>query len=118
MTIDQRLIDIFLDVAGIEGLSCDERRVADHIARFLGRVGMRVREDDAHRRSGGITGNVLAQSGRGGDVLMLPTSTPRGRAARRRRSSTPTGSRPTEPGSWAWTTVPGSRSCSGPPSAC
>ncbi len=69
--MDQRLIDIFLEVARIEGTSGHERTVADHIRGFLEPLGVTVREDDAARVSGGNCGNLVCRAGGGGDFAML-----------------------------------------------
>jgi tripeptide aminopeptidase len=71
MAIDQRLVDLFLEVARIEGTSGRERAVADHLRRFLEELGMEVREDDAGVASGGTAGNLIARAGGGGDLALM-----------------------------------------------
>jgi tripeptide aminopeptidase len=71
MATDPRLIDLFLEVARIEGTSGHERAVADHVRRFLEGLGMEVHEDDAAALSGGNCGNLVARAGSGGDVVLM-----------------------------------------------
>ena len=66
MATDPRLIDLFLEVARIEGTSGHERAVADYVRRVLEALGMHVREDDAHAAAGGDCGNLVARAGHGG----------------------------------------------------
>ncbi|MBP7148719.1 MAG: M20/M25/M40 family metallo-hydrolase [Acidobacteria bacterium] len=65
------LVDTFLEVARIEGVSGNERVVADHIRRVLEDLGMDVREDDAARESGGNCGNLVARAGTGGAFALM-----------------------------------------------
>ena len=71
MTSDPRLIEIFLEVARIEGTSGNERAVADYVRRFLEDLGMEVREDDAHRAASGNCGNLVARAGGGGELALM-----------------------------------------------
>ncbi len=53
------LIDRFLSLARIDGISLAERRVADEVTAMLTSHGVRVKEDNAGERLGGNTGNLL-----------------------------------------------------------
>ncbi len=66
-----RVVELFLQLAAIEGTSGHERGVADYIRQFLGGLGMEVREDEARDPSGGDSGNVVARAGGGGDLALL-----------------------------------------------
>jgi tripeptide aminopeptidase len=66
-----RLLEIFLDVAAIEGLPGRERAIADHLIVFLRDLGLDPREE---RRSGSgpdAAGNVVCRVGDGGDRALL-----------------------------------------------
>jgi tripeptide aminopeptidase len=68
---DPRLIEIFLEIARIEGVSGNERAVADYLRHALERLGMQVREDDARLATGGNCGNLIARAGHGGDLALM-----------------------------------------------
>lgn len=61
--MDRRLVDLFLEVASIPGLSGKERAVADRITAFLRDLGVEVAED--------ATGNLLARVRGGGDRALF-----------------------------------------------
>lgn len=71
MPIDPRLIEIFLEVAKIDGTSGNERAIADFVRRFLTDLGLEVQEDATSLRCGGNAGNLIARSGTGGDLVLL-----------------------------------------------
>ena len=64
-----RLIEIFLEVAKIEGLSCNERGVADYIRDFMKPLGVSVEEDDTANITGGNSGNLICKVGSGGSFV-------------------------------------------------
>lgn len=66
-----RLIEIFLEVAKIEGLSCNERGVADYIRNFMKPLGVSVEEDDTAKITGGNSGNLICKVGSGGSFALL-----------------------------------------------
>ncbi len=66
-----RLVEIFLEVARIEGTSGNERAIADHVTRFLSGLGMSVREDETARVTGGNCGNLVCRAGDGGDMALM-----------------------------------------------
>jgi tripeptide aminopeptidase len=53
------LIDLFIRLARIDGVSLAERRVADEVTALLSGIGVRVVEDDSAAILGGDTGNLL-----------------------------------------------------------
>ena len=59
MTLSSDLASLFLRLAGIEGTSLDERKIADEVAAVLTRAGIRVVKDDSNKSFGGTTGNLL-----------------------------------------------------------
>ncbi len=69
--IDRRLIETFLAVAAIDGLSGNERGVADFIAARLAELGLSLHEDEAAKAGGGNCGNLVARAGDGGEIVLL-----------------------------------------------
>jgi tripeptide aminopeptidase len=69
--IDRRLIETFLAVAAIDGLSGNERDVAQFIGVRLAALGLSLHEDDAAQASGGNSGNLIARAGDGGHTVLL-----------------------------------------------
>jgi tripeptide aminopeptidase len=68
--VDSRLVDLFLELAAVDGASGEERAVADRIVSFLARLGFPAREEPPPRGRG-AAGNVTCQVGRGGEVLLF-----------------------------------------------
>lgn len=56
---DARIIDLFCELAPIEGLSGQERAIADYVHGFVNNVGLRVREEPVAPGTGENTGNLL-----------------------------------------------------------
>jgi len=56
----KRLLDLFVNMLEINSPSKDERRLADFVRPALEALGYEVYEDDAGRKIGGNTGNLLA----------------------------------------------------------
>ncbi len=71
MNVSPRLIEIFLEVAKIEGLSGNEKAIADYIKSFLEKLGLAVMEDDTAQLSGGNCGNLICNIGSGGNFALL-----------------------------------------------
>ena len=71
MPFNQRLTGLFLEIAGVEGISGRERRVADYISGFLKGKGFLVEEDEAGKVSGGDAGNLICRYGSGGEIMLL-----------------------------------------------
>lgn len=69
--MNSRLIEIFLEIIAIDGVSGDERKVADYIIDFLQKLNLRPFEDNSGTRSGGNAGNLICKIGSGGDFVML-----------------------------------------------
>jgi tripeptide aminopeptidase len=69
--VNKRLIDVFLDLALIDGISGKERRVADYIASFLANLGLSPFEDDSNKSNDGEAGNIICKIGDGGNFAML-----------------------------------------------
>jgi tripeptide aminopeptidase len=68
---DSRLVEIFLDLVRIDGLSGREGGVADYVRIFLCGLGLEPREDGAGAATGGETGNLVCRVGSGGDIILL-----------------------------------------------
>ncbi len=67
----QRLIDLFLQLAAINAPSGAEKPVAEFIRTFLADFKVSIHEDDAHVRDGGNAGNLICRVGGGGEVVFL-----------------------------------------------
>ncbi len=67
----QRLIDLFLQLATINAPSGAEKPVAEFIRSFLAKRGLSSHEDDAHLVGNGNAGNVICRVGGGGEMLLL-----------------------------------------------
>ena len=59
MTLPNDLVNLFLHLAPIEGVSLAERSIANEVTTLLTRAGIRVAEDNSARTFGGTTGNLL-----------------------------------------------------------
>jgi tripeptide aminopeptidase len=71
MLADNHLVEIFLAVAAIEGVSGAEREVAAFIISFLEDLDLAVEMDNAAEQFGGNSGNVIARIGAGGDTVLM-----------------------------------------------
>lgn len=65
------ITNLFTSLAKIEGLSGNEKNVADFIKNFLKQFNLSVYEDDAKRIDGGNSGNLICQVNGGGDFVLL-----------------------------------------------
>ena len=68
---NQRLIDLFLEVAKINALSGNEKPIADFIKSFLSNLGYSITEDNAKEFTKSNTGNLICRIGGGGKFVML-----------------------------------------------
>lgn len=68
---NQRLIDLFLEVAKINALSGNEKPIADYIKSFLSELGYKVSEDNSRDFTNSNTGNLICKIGSGGKFVML-----------------------------------------------
>jgi tripeptide aminopeptidase len=69
--MNSKLVEIFLEVIAIEGLSGNEKPVGDYIRKFCAQYGLTVKEDDTHKRFGGNSGNLICRIGKGGSHALL-----------------------------------------------
>lgn len=68
---NKNIVELFSDLAKIEGLSGNEKGVADYIVSFLNTLNYNVVIDNANSENGGNTGNIIATSGDGGEYCLL-----------------------------------------------
>ena len=68
---DKRLVELFLELARMDGLSGKEAPVADYAVSFLKKLGLPADRDGAAAVSGSNTGNVVCPVGGGGDFVLL-----------------------------------------------
>ncbi len=68
---DKRLVEIFIELAKIEGMSGAEKDVAAWIKEFLRGLRLSAQEDGAAAQTGGNCGNVICRSGTGGDFALI-----------------------------------------------
>lgn len=68
---NQRLINLFLEVAKINALSGNEKPLADYIKSFLEKFNYSVIEDDSRNFTNSNTGNLICKIGNGGDFVLL-----------------------------------------------
>ncbi len=71
ITSTRELVNLFLDVSKIEGLSGKERATADFIRSFLTKLGLSPIEDNSYLKSNGNTGNIICTFGTNGDRVLL-----------------------------------------------
>ncbi len=69
--MDKRLIELFLEAAGIEALSGNENNMADYIKSFLLKLNLTPHEDDSALNTKGQCGNVICPIGTGGEMVLL-----------------------------------------------
>ncbi|MDT3695899.1 MAG: M20/M25/M40 family metallo-hydrolase [Ignavibacterium sp.] len=68
---EQRLVNLFIEVARINALSGSEKPIADFIKTFLSKLGYQVEEDDSGHLTNSDTGNLICKIGTGGDFVLL-----------------------------------------------
>ncbi|MDY0083038.1 MAG: M28 family peptidase, partial [Ignavibacteriaceae bacterium] len=68
---EQRLINLFLEVAKINALSGNEKPIADFIKSFLVKLGYQISEDDSKHQTNSNTGNLICKIGTGGSFVLL-----------------------------------------------
>jgi tripeptide aminopeptidase len=71
ITTNQRLIDIFLTITKIDGISGNERTVADYILKFLTELGLSPVEDTSYLHCDGNAGNIICRFGNGGERILV-----------------------------------------------
>lgn len=71
MLKEDEIINLFISLAKIEGLSKNEKNVAEFIKDFLGQFKLTVIEDNANKYDGGNTGNVICKVNGGGRFVFL-----------------------------------------------
>lgn len=67
---DNRLIEIFLEIIKIEGLSEQEKQVAEYIKKFLKKLNLNPKTDKSYLKTNSNTGNVICKIGNGGDFVL------------------------------------------------
>jgi tripeptide aminopeptidase len=67
---NQNLVDSFIKIARIEGLSGKEKPIAFFIKSFLTSLNLNFIEDDSKEKTGSDTGNIICKIGNGGDFLL------------------------------------------------
>ena len=68
---NQRLIDLFLEVAKINALSGNEKPIADYIKTFLSNLNYNVSEDNSREFTHSNSGNLICKIGSGGKFVLL-----------------------------------------------
>lgn len=68
---NQRLIDLFLEVARINALSGNEKPLADFIKSFLSNYNYSIKEDETAKFTNSNTGNLICKIGNGGNFVLL-----------------------------------------------
>ena len=68
---EQRLLDLFIELAKIDGPSGKEQKVADYLKNALTDLGFTFDFDEAHKEFGGEVGNLIAYK-EGTDVTVPP----------------------------------------------
>lgn len=69
--MNKRLTDIFIEVISIEGISANERKVADYITSFLKNINLKPLEEQYEKLPEGNTGNIICPVGTGGNFVLL-----------------------------------------------
>ncbi len=69
--LDQNLSNIFFEIIKIEGLSRNEKDVADFIKNFLSNYSYRVHQDNSKIISKSNTGNLIIEINGGGDFILM-----------------------------------------------
>lgn len=69
--INERLLEIFLQLVKIEGLSNSEKSVASYITYFLKNLGLSPYEDNSKEITKGNTGNIICKIGSGGSFVLV-----------------------------------------------
>jgi len=71
ITMDNKnLVDSFIEIAGIEGLSENEKSVASFIKSVFTSLDLNFFEDGSKEKTGSDTGNIICKFGNGGDFLL------------------------------------------------
>jgi len=67
---NKNLVDSFIEIAGIEGLSENEKSVASFIKSVFTSLDLNFFEDGSKEKTGSDTGNIICKFGNGGDFLL------------------------------------------------
>jgi len=67
----RRIVELFLDLARIDGRSGKEAEVAQYAYSFLKNLGFQPQRDGANKVSGSNTSNIVCPVGGGGDLALL-----------------------------------------------
>ena len=68
---EKEIIELFISLAKIEGLSRNERNVAEFIRNFLSQYQFTITEDNANIYDGGNSGNLICRLKDGGQFVLL-----------------------------------------------
>ena len=66
-----RLVEIFLNLVKIDGISRNELQIRKHLVEFLENIGLKPVIDDADKIVGGNTGNIICKIGSGSNFVVL-----------------------------------------------
>ncbi len=66
-----RLVEIFLELVKIDGISYRELDVNDYLIKFLRKLGLNPFVDNAGEKVGSNTGNIICNIGNGGDFVVI-----------------------------------------------
>ncbi len=69
--INSRLLELFLTLTAIDGISGAEKEVNCYIQQFLRKLDLQPYEDDTATRVAGNSGNLICRLGSGGDFVLL-----------------------------------------------
>lgn len=69
--MEKRLLEIFLEIITIDGVSAKEKDIANYIMSFLQRLNLVPYEDFCAQISNGSTGNIICKIGDGGNFILL-----------------------------------------------
>ncbi len=67
----KEIVELFLSLARIEGLSGNEKEVANFIRNFCNHPEIEIIEDDANKIDGGKSGNLICRINGGGNFILL-----------------------------------------------
>jgi len=68
---NKRLLEIFLEFIKIDGISENEKKVADYIINFLTSLGLSPQIDNSFKTTNSNTGNIVCRINGGGEMLLL-----------------------------------------------
>lgn len=68
---ENEIVNLFISLAKIEGLSKNEGDVSKFIKQFFSQFGLQAFEDTANQIDGGNSGNLICEINGGGDIVLL-----------------------------------------------